>query len=480
MFKKPENLPVPDFNVSQFDTVYTRRIRSKIKRLQTIAKTPLTDKLSEQKLLKRAISTNTSNENNTLTVITNNLQSTSMPKPPSNNQIANIPTSNRFGILDNESDIDKDIPTTQTPMETNTGNDNTDQNKHKNIPNKQKEEKPPPIVISSQIKNYKQFHTEIKNTIGDKKFTIKYNPNSTVITATTIEDHIKLVNEFKKRNVQFHTYTIQGQKQHKIVLKAAPHLEDEEIKSFFETRNIDVLACMKLKSRKGQPSSSFLIKTNQKEQMKQLKSNSEIDHIKIRWEDYVKKNPVSQCWNYQQVGHGSSNCNKTTRCLKCSENHRTRDCPIQERSEENRTKLKCSNCGGPHPANYRNCPYIQQHLNKINTVSTKSQVLNNRNKENTVNFKNDTNNFPLRNKNRFIQSNENKNQTFTYAQSVKNTPNSGSDTMTLLNEIKSLNSSCNISQLIQLIRELKQGLQQIQNPIEKIEFLLYLVEKYNI
>lgn len=146
----------------------------------------------------------------------------------------------------------------------------------------------------------------------------------------------------------------------KIVLKAAPHLHPEDVKNYFTNQNLELLDCTKMKSKNGAQSSSFLITTNNRQNIQQLKNNKELDHIKLRWEKYTK-NSITQCWNCQEVGHGSGNCNKRPRCLKCAATHPTRECHIKERNEENRQKLKCCNCAGPHPANYRNCPYIQDY-----------------------------------------------------------------------------------------------------------------------
>lgn len=153
-----------------------------------------------------------------------------------------------------------------------------------------------------------------------------------------------------------------------------------------------VTSCTKLKSKRRNTSGSFLITTSENNQIKDLKNNAEMDRIKILWEDYVRKNPITQCYNCQQLGHGCNNCGKTPRCLKCAQNHITKECPIKERSEENRSKLKCANCGGPHPANYRNCPVIQEHTNKM--LTSKNTQLNK--------IKNSNNKFNVYNNNFFI------------------------------------------------------------------------------
>lgn len=140
-------------------------------------------------------------------------------------------------------------------------------------------------------------------------------------------------------------------------MKAAPHMDSSEIKNFFTTNNINVKDCINMNSRKNRvQSSSFLISTNNKDEMKKLTTTTEIEHTKLKWEENVKRNIVTQCYRCQDIGHGSTNCFRRPRCLKCAANHTTKECPIKEKSEENQRKLKCCNCGGNHSANFHNCP----------------------------------------------------------------------------------------------------------------------------
>lgn len=71
-------------------------------------------------------------------------------------------------------------------------------------------------------------------------------------------------------------------------------------------------------------------------------------------------------------GHGSNNCHHPLRCVKCSGEHRAKDCPkLQEQTPT------CCNCGGGHTANYRGCPYyintIDNKTNPAGKIPTKTQ-----------------------------------------------------------------------------------------------------------
>ncbi|UYV79488.1 hypothetical protein LAZ67_17002858, partial [Cordylochernes scorpioides] len=61
---------------------------------------------------------------------------------------------------------------------------------------------------------------------------------------------------------------------------------------------------------------------------------------------------VTQCFNCQGFGHGQLNCFLKSKCVKCAEEHHSKDCPRKSKQ----LPPKCANCGEAHTANYRGCP----------------------------------------------------------------------------------------------------------------------------
>ncbi|GFV30159.1 nucleic-acid-binding protein from transposon X-element [Trichonephila clavipes] len=61
---------------------------------------------------------------------------------------------------------------------------------------------------------------------------------------------------------------------------------------------------------------------------------------------------VIQCFQCNQFNHTAEHCHLTPKCLKCGENHQTRDCQIKRLDTP-----FCVNCKVPgHMANYSKCP----------------------------------------------------------------------------------------------------------------------------
>jgi len=83
-------------------------------------------------------------------------------------------------------------------------------------------------------------------------------------------------------------------------------------------------------------------------------------HCIVKWEKYKNSRPIRQCSNCQSFGHSSTYCGRPPKCVKCDQQHASKDCTKPASSPP-----KCINCGGEHPANFTGCPQYIQQLNYI-------------------------------------------------------------------------------------------------------------------
>ena len=96
-------------------------------------------------------------------------------------------------------------------------------------------------------------------------------------------------------------------------------------------------------------------------------------HRRITIDEPFKRTGPIQCMNCQEYGHTKSYCTLRPVCVVCGELHSTINCPTDR---TNTSLKKCSNCGGPHTANYRGCPvYIEL---KSRVSSARKELQNNR------------------------------------------------------------------------------------------------------
>lgn len=220
---------------------------------------------------------------------------------------------------------------------------------------------------------------------------------------------------------------------------------------------------MLIKKKRTGTSNSYLI-TIRKEDANYIKAIKDIDNIKIKFEHYIKKSTPTQCYRCQTFGHGSSNCTKKPKCLKCARCHLTSECPIKHKNGSNRQLLRCANCGGPHPANFSKCPTLMGIMER-QQVSQKPAQNNTRTPKTQPPTLTNVNFPPLPQKN-----NTN------YTTPTHNTP---PNLTTLMTELTELNTMCNIESLIQLIKEFKEGLKTCNNTLDRLTLLLTLADKYD-
>ncbi|GFV62655.1 nucleic-acid-binding protein from transposon X-element [Trichonephila clavipes] len=87
-----------------------------------------------------------------------------------------------------------------------------------------------------------------------------------------------------------------------------------------------------------------------------------LSFLSVNVEGYDNKG-VTQCYSCQKFNHTSDNCRLTPRCLKCGENHQTRECGIHK--VEQAFCINCQKFG--HMANYAGCPLYPKPKKSTNT-----------------------------------------------------------------------------------------------------------------
>ena len=91
-------------------------------------------------------------------------------------------------------------------------------------------------------------------------------------------------------------------------------------------------------------------------------------HCIIRWEKFQNSRPIRQCFNCQSFGHSSNFCGRSPKCVKCDQQHASKDCTKPVGSLP-----KWVNCGGEHPANYTGCPQYLRQLHLTPQINNQQQ-----------------------------------------------------------------------------------------------------------
>nr|CAI5822465.1 unnamed protein product [Callosobruchus analis]CAI5847969.1 unnamed protein product [Callosobruchus analis]CAI5848152.1 unnamed protein product [Callosobruchus analis] len=105
-----------------------------------------------------------------------------------------------------------------------------------------------------------------------------------------------------------------------------------------------------------------MLVTHNKIKLSYLNSNVRfILNTRVTWERRTNERPITQCRRCQRWGHATANCQRTPRCLKCAEEHWTRDC-----TKPKELPAKCANCKEAHPANYSGCIEYTRRVDLLN------------------------------------------------------------------------------------------------------------------
>lgn len=321
----------------------------------------------------------------------------------------------------------------------------------------------PPIIIAGALGDYKMMCETIKKVLGNDNFRIYANTKETKINVFIEEDRTKLLNGLKADKVPCHSYALRSERTKKIVLKAAPNMNVQEIKEELTERGIQIKNCTKLKS-KNPYSFSYLVTMDINENLNNVKKVTNVGYCKAKWETFNKSKRYTQCFRCQQFGHGALYCNYEYKCVKCGQSHPTAECTLKRDD-----KPKCANCKGEHPANYGRCPALEDYLNKkLESAKNKARqnstprVFSSKHVTPGLAYNRATQNQTEKPEDNYQPSGPQKTDTNELQQLSK-----------VMSEISEM---CNIKQMLQLLAEASTRLKSCKSNIEKMLVIAELCE----
>lgn len=259
-------------------------------------------------------------------------ESTRSKRKRGESTIYNIPTSNSYSIFsddDEECEMDTIIPEALIF---------------------------PPIIVNSSLTKHKEVVNKLKLSVSE--LNIKYAGNKTIFYVYNSEDFDTIKNELKILKLNFHTYTPKHEIKPKVVLKGMPpDYTTEDIQADLSQQGLEIYKIIQMvKKTDGKETKlplSIIILNNQ-QQLEKLKNIKYCSNVVIRWEKYASKKILTQCHLCQEFNHVARNCFKKPKCLKCSEEHLSRDCPNILLDD---FVPKCCNCQENHFSNSDKCPH---------------------------------------------------------------------------------------------------------------------------
>jgi hypothetical protein len=120
---------------------------------------------------------------------------------------------------------------------------------------------------------------------------------------------------------------------------------------------------------KNSRSPLYVVITNNKTSLSDIETKAKtIEYVVVRWQRLINTKQIVQCHKCQLWGHSATNCYSSVKCLRCAENHLTRDCVLKKDVAEDQKKLKCANYGQGHLANSQQCEAYLARLNYVEQI----------------------------------------------------------------------------------------------------------------
>lgn len=362
--------------------------------------------------------------------------------------------------------------------------DTEEESNERNSRQKVKERKPPPLVIHGNIKEHKKFVDTIKQTVEDK-FHLKYHEECVEVFLHNRKDYDTLFKVWKSRQIKFHTYTSKEEKRRTYIIKGLhDRIETSEVKESLEQLDITV---HNISLMKGTMKPMFLVAVD-KIKLGILKQKAQyVCYTKVVWDNYINKRRLAQCHRCQEWGHSTINCHADPVCLKCAEEHLTKECkkPVSE-------PAKCINCGKDYPANATICEAYKKRLIRVERMQdTRKARFDHAERRIKQPDLKDIRQFPIlktirtseidrgwmvsdkdRLENKSNYRIKGKQEDTEVSKNIQNTNNDFLDFIKLIEEVKKLNAKFNVRNMLVLVKKLNQKMEQCNEQIEKFQIFI--------
>lgn len=214
----------------------------------------------------------------------------------------------------------------------------------------------PPIIIEDKNLSWKRL-TKILQENNITKYTGKLNGEHTFnIKTTDTNTHRTLTALLEEHHINFHTYTLPADKHIKVVIRSLPRdtpvteIQDELIREGFSVVNVVQMS----RRRDGEKVlfPLFLVTLHRTDKSRDIYNIQYILNLKVSVQSYRgRRGNVAQCHRCQRFHHAQNSCRHAPRCVKCSGEHDTKECPKPLEDPP-----KCVLCQGAHTANWTGCP----------------------------------------------------------------------------------------------------------------------------
>lgn len=259
------------------------------------------------------------------------------------------------------SNANSDVSVLPTPHTQNANNDSISTSDSQNNVNNSNKNKIHPFLIE-----VKGTWTELAKNISEInkiKPLVKMDGPHLKIQCKSDEDFRTTQNYLDSNVILYTTLSPQELRPRKICIRGIPvYTEPSVIINALKDKGFTANRAAMLRNRQtGMPMPIYMVNVLPRENFEEIFKITEICYISVTVEHFRGAGLVKQCRRCQCFGHASEICRLTPKCVKCAQDHLTKECPHQ-----NKINPTCANCRGPHVASYRGCPRNPENIQKKN------------------------------------------------------------------------------------------------------------------
>ncbi|CAH2099807.1 unnamed protein product [Euphydryas editha] len=214
---------------------------------------------------------------------------------------------------------------------------------------------PPPVFIQD-----KTCWDRVSRLLSEKRIHFTHARSTAQGIRVLVQDsttHRRLTSFLRMENISFHTYALDDEKQLRVVLRGIPkEIPISSITEDLKLQNLPVREVHRMyHPRTKLPYDLVLVVLDLSPEGKGIFAINKVCQLSgIQVEVPKNRGAPGQCHRCQLYGHSARHCHAKPRCVKCTGDHGTSDCPRKTRDPEIPPSCVLCNTQG-HPANYRGC-----------------------------------------------------------------------------------------------------------------------------
>lgn len=258
-----------------------------------------------------------------------------------------------------------------------------------------KRKMPPFTIINSNINNLKENMNEAYN-IDMRNITIKLTTYGIKVYTCSDSDYSAMRKLLVDKKYEFFTHTLDENRKVKVCLYGLWRMNTDELK--VELRHAGVIPSeikiLESQNKRYADHCIYLLHFWKRDNIKitDLRRIKAVANCIVKWDYYSPRTRgPTQCSKCQEFGHGSENCYMKPKCVRCGEQHDSKQCkylPKIKDSSGNESpdlskqiplnNVRCANCKkNGHTANFKGCEARKKYVEIQNKVRSNNFVKQN-------------------------------------------------------------------------------------------------------